>query len=142
MHLQDDGAPSISRPTISYVLARIGIRDPVVASRIFDAWDEQRVGVLDLRAFLHALVLALHGTSRDKLGACFTIADTDGDGMNTQRHIDATVSCGHALAHSHAAAPAGIVSRNDVARFFKDVWAFSGRPANEQEIRMQVRVLI
>ena len=70
---------SAARPRNSIATAAHRLRTGR-ADRIFAAWDDERAGALDLRAFLHALVLALHGSTREKLSACSTIADINGDG--------------------------------------------------------------
>ena len=40
-----------------------------------------RAGSIDMKEFLHALVLVLRGSHSEKIDMCFTIMDMDGDGM-------------------------------------------------------------
>ena len=80
------GEPTLDRAAVAFVLRRVGVADPALADRVFEAWDVERRGVLDRRTFLHALVLVLRGTAHEKLSTCFTIADINGDGACTWPH--------------------------------------------------------
>jgi len=74
------GEPGLNRATCVAVFARIGIHDAGIANRLFDAWDTDRTGVIDIKEFVHAIVLSQRGSHHDKLNMAYTIMDTDADG--------------------------------------------------------------
>lgn len=75
-----DGVPRLDRATCRAVFASIGVTDAGVANRMFDAWDVDRTGSIDLKEFVHALMLSRRGSHHDKLALAFTVMDTDADG--------------------------------------------------------------
>jgi Ca2+-binding EF-hand superfamily protein len=84
--LQADGVPRLDKGACRYVFERIGVKDTVVADRIFSTWDTDGTGSIDMKEFLHALVLVLRGSHHEKLEMAFTIMDMDNDGTCIQKH--------------------------------------------------------
>jgi len=69
--------------------------NPVTSSRMFDMFDVNNDGTVDIREFICGLGLLCHGSADDKLRLCFRAADKDRN---------------------------GVLSREEVAALFKQTW--------------------
>jgi hypothetical protein len=72
----------ITLDTFCLVMERVGLRDRGLCERIFTEWDVAREGVINLVDILHAVVLTLRGSAREKLTAAFHIMDSNRDGAS------------------------------------------------------------
>jgi predicted ferric reductase/Ca2+-binding EF-hand superfamily protein len=82
----------------------LGIRSPELAARIFDQFDTDRSGAIDLAEFMAAVRTLIFGTEREKLGFALRLWDDDRDGALDRREVHRMIAL--ALAESDVSARA------------------------------------
>eukprot|EP01106_Pelomyxa_sp_JSP_P000329 TRINITY_DN104_c0_g1_i2.p1 TRINITY_DN104_c0_g1~~TRINITY_DN104_c0_g1_i2.p1 ORF type:complete len:171 (+),score=42.28 TRINITY_DN104_c0_g1_i2:106-618(+) len=64
-----------------------GIISPILAEKMFDSFDKDRSGTIDVKEFLTMMGVAQGGTTEQKLEATFEVYDKNGDGTLSRDEI-------------------------------------------------------
>lgn len=82
-----DGSYTLDREACWAVFAHIGLKDRALADRLFDQWDVDGTGAINMKEFLQAVVLIVSGSTYDKLRMVFAIMDANGDDRVDKREM-------------------------------------------------------
>mmetsp|Transcript_17911 Transcript_17911/g.19938 ORF Transcript_17911/g.19938 Transcript_17911/m.19938 type:complete len:203 (-) Transcript_17911:108-716(-) len=77
----------ITREQFLNTYARHGIMDIELGNQVFDSFDRDKNGLLDIREYLSLMGVAYGGTLEQKLKASFEVFDKDGDGELSKDEI-------------------------------------------------------
>mmetsp|Transcript_27011 Transcript_27011/g.69479 ORF Transcript_27011/g.69479 Transcript_27011/m.69479 type:complete len:215 (-) Transcript_27011:333-977(-) len=81
--LKEAGQTYLAKDQFTALIKRIGVFEPHLQDRLFSAFDHDGNAEVDFVEFASTIGVLAKGRTEDKIKFCFTLYDTDGDGMVT-----------------------------------------------------------
>jgi len=85
---QQDKQGMISRDKFINIMTKEGGNDPGFAGAIFDSFDRDKSGTIDVKEYMALMGVTFGGTVESKLDASFNLFDENGDGSLSKEEIE------------------------------------------------------